>query len=52
MTFNGRYLVIFTIMALIIVGGLGFIVWNDLLAYRKTKTLLLHTKVVLFTTAF
>ena len=34
MTFNGRYLVIFTIMALIIVGGLGFIVWNDLLAYR------------------
>ena len=52
MTFNGRYLVIFTIMALIIVGGLGFIVWNDLLAYRKTKTLLLHTKVVLLTTAF
>ena len=51
-TLNDSYLVLFTIMALIIIGGLGFIVWNDLLAYRKTKTLLLHTKVVLLTTAF
>ena len=50
--FNDSYLVIFTIMMLIIVGGLGFIVWNDLLAYRKTKTLLLHTKIVLIVTAF
>lgn len=52
MGFNGNYLVIFTIMMLIIVGGLGFIVWNDLIAYRKTKTLLLHTKIVLIVTAF
>ncbi len=50
-TFNDSYLVLFTIMMLIIVGGLGFIVWNDLLAYRKTKTLLLHTKIVLAVTA-
>ena len=51
-TFNDSYLVLFTIMMLIIVGGLGFIVWNDLLAYRRTKTLLLHTKIVLMVTAF
>lgn len=36
-TLNDSYLVLFTIMALIIIGGLGFIVWNDLIAYRKTK---------------
>ena len=42
----------FTIMMLIVVGGLGFIVWNDLMAYRKTKTLLLHTKIVLMVTIF
>lgn len=51
-TLNDSYLVLFTIMALIIIGGLGFIVWNDLLAWRKTHTLLLHTKVVLLVTAF
>lgn len=51
-TLNDSYLVLFTIMALIIIGGLGFIVWNDLLAWRKTHTLLLHTKVVLMVTAF
>ena len=49
---NDRYLVLFTIMLLIIIGGLGFIVWNDLMAWRKTRTLLLHTKVVLLVTAF
>lgn len=49
-SYNGNYLIIFTIMLLIILGGLGFIVWSDLLAYRKTKTLLLHTKIVLFVT--
>ena len=51
-TLNDSYLVLFTIMALIIIGGLGFIVWNDLIAYRKTKTLLLHTKIVLMVTIF
>ena len=49
---NDSYLVLFTIMLLIIIGGLGFIVWNDLMAWRKTRTLLLHTKVVLLVTAF
>lgn len=51
-TFNDNYLVIFTIMALIVIGGLGFVVWNDLMAYRKTRVLLLHTKIVLMVTIF
>lgn len=39
--------VLFIIMALIIVGGLGFLVWQDLFHYRKTRKLLLHTRIVL-----
>ena len=40
-----------TIMLLIICGGLGFVVWNDLFTYKKTKKLFLHTKIVLLATA-
>lgn len=35
------------IMILIVIGGLGFIVWRDLFTYRKNKKLLLHTRMVL-----
>ena len=34
------------IMGLIVVGGLGFLVFQDLIFYRKRKKLMLHTKVV------
>lgn len=37
-------------MILVVVGGLGFVVWEELLAYRREKTLSLHSKVVLITT--
>ena len=50
--YNSNPVVMITIMALIVCGGLGFVVWNDLLYYRKTKHLFLHTKLVLLTTAF
>lgn len=40
-------LVLITIMALIICGGLGFIVWQDLYGYRHREKLMLHTKIVL-----
>ena len=43
--------VIITLMLLIIIGGLGFIVWQNIRHYKATKRLLLHTKVVLVTTA-
>lgn len=48
--YNGDPIVIFTITSLIIIGGLGFVVWKDLYEYRKNKNLLLHTKVVLLMT--
>jgi trk system potassium uptake protein TrkH len=50
--FNGDPLVIYTIALLIITGGLGFIVWKDLADFRETKTLYLHTKLVLIISAF
>lgn len=49
--FNGDPIVIYTIALLIITGGLGFIVWKDLYDFRKTKTLYLHTKLVLLISA-
>jgi trk system potassium uptake protein TrkH len=39
-------------MALIILGGIGFIVMSDLIDYKKTKKLSLHSKVVLSMTSF
>lgn len=42
--------VTFTIMALIVCGGLGFIVWQDIYNYRRRKKLMLHSKIVLVTT--
>ena len=48
--YNGNPLVIFTISALIIVGGLGFIVWYDCKQYFRTRKLMLHTRVVLMMT--
>lgn len=50
--YNGDFLIMYTIMALIVLGGLGFFVFYDLLTYRKTKRLSLHTKVVLSFTSF
>lgn len=44
-------LVVFTIAALIIVGGIGFVVWNDLIESRfRLKKLRLHTRAVLIST--
>ncbi len=45
-------IVLVTIMLLIMCGGLGFIVWYDLVKFKKTKHLELHTKIVLIVTAF
>lgn len=49
--YNNDPVVIYTIALLIIIGGLGFIVWKDLYDYRKTRSLMLHTKLVLTITA-
>ena len=39
------------LMLLIISGGLGFVVWQDLWNFRRRRRLLLHSKIVLATTA-
>lgn len=43
-------IVVLTISSLIILGGLGFIVINELYEYREIRTFSVHTKVVLSTT--
>ncbi len=48
--FQENPLVILTISFLIIFGGLGFLVWRDLLAYPKRKKLAMHTRLTLITT--
>ncbi|MGF3227297.1 TrkH family potassium uptake protein [Facklamia sp. P12932] len=49
--FQDNPLVLLTCMGLIIIGGLGFIVWRDLLTFYRNRKLLWHTKIVLTTTA-
>lgn len=45
--YNGDFLVMGVVMAMIILGGIGFYVFYDLLTYRKTHRLSLHTKTAL-----
>lgn len=48
----GDPLVCLTVMFLIVVGGLGFIVWGDIFDCRfRFKKFMLHTKIVLIATA-
>ena len=49
--FNNEPVVLITISLLIILGGLGFIVWRDIATTRKFSLFTLHTKVVLIVTA-
>lgn len=49
--FADNPIVVSTVMLLVICGGLGFVVWQDLIQYRKTKKLILHTKIVLIVSA-
>lgn len=48
--FQSDPVVLFTIMALIVIGGLGFFVWSDIAQNRHWKKLSLYTKLVLTTT--
>ncbi len=51
--FAGDFVVNVIIMALIIIGGIGFVVWDDISRNKlKFKKYSLHTKIVLVTTAF
>ena len=46
-----NYPLLAVISALIICGGLGFIVWQDVLVYRRNRRLHFHTRTVLLMTA-
>ncbi len=48
--FQDEPVVLMTIALLIIIGGLGFIVWENFLNYRKVRKLSLHTRAVLIMT--
>ena len=52
-SYAGDPVVTLTIMGLIIVGGIGFFVWDDILKHRhRFKEYQLHTKIVFVTTGF
>lgn len=49
--FADDWLVNIVVMALIVIGGVGFVVWDDMLTYRlKLRQYHLHSKIVLFMT--
>lgn len=48
---NGDPVILLTIASLIIIGGLGFFVWEDLLQWPKRHKLSLYTRLVLAITA-
>jgi trk system potassium uptake protein TrkH len=47
---NGDPLVVGVTGVLFVIGGLGFVVWSDLLRYRKERKLNFHTKMVMVMT--
>lgn len=49
--FQGDPVVLFTIMALIVIGGIGFFVWTDIAQHRKDGRLSTYTRMVLLMTA-
>ncbi len=50
--FNQDPVVLITIMALIVIGGLGFFVWQELATVHNFRKFSVYTKLVLVTTAF
>ncbi|MBR5782999.1 MAG: Trk family potassium uptake protein [Clostridia bacterium] len=50
-TFNSDPLVLITVILLIVIGGIGFLVWSDISHYKcKLKRYSLHSKIALTTT--
>lgn len=49
-TYSSHPIVLFTIMVLIVCGGLGFFVWEDIRVRRNFRTLSLYSKMVIWLT--
>lgn len=47
--YNSDPMILITIMALVIIGGLGFIVWEELVRVRRFRKFSVYTKLVLLT---
>ncbi len=50
--FSNNTFVLSVIMILIVMGGLGFIVWHNIHYYKKSQGLYLHTKITLYSVLF
>ena len=50
-TFNHDPVVLITLMALVVLGGLGFFVWEEIVRLRSFRKFSVYTKLVLVTTA-
>lgn len=50
MEFNSDPVVILTLSALVVVGGLGFLVWQEIITQRRWKKFSVYTKLVITTT--
>ncbi|MGN0107391.1 MAG: potassium transporter TrkG, partial [Hominilimicola sp.] len=50
-SFRNDPIVLLTLAALIVIGGLGFIVWNDIIKKKSWKKLSVYSKIVLLSTA-
>ena len=50
MPYNTDYIVCLTLMALVVLGGLGFFVWEEVARVRRFKKLSVYTKLVLIIT--
>ena len=49
--FQSDPIVLLTLSALVVIGGLGFLVWQEIAQYRSWKKCSVYTKLVLLTTA-
>ncbi len=50
MEFNSDPVVLLTLSSLVILGGLGFLVWEEVISFPKSKKLSVYTRLVLVTT--
>lgn len=51
-SYSDNPIVIFTLLLMILMGGIGYLVWQNIVNYRKIRRLTFHTRIVLLMTAF
>lgn len=51
-SYSDNPIVIFTLLLMILMGGIGYLVWQNIVNYRKIRRLTFHTRIVLSMTGF